>query len=168
MHWFVCLLHLLELPLKKMLKQLDGDTKSKVEYGGLIGQVLKRENFNFLALTQFEPVEAFGLPTFRAKHSKIYDKLCQLESENITELEINSDQTMLYQWSLAISSGTVPPKLATIKIGQVSTCRWCNTATRLIRLYACGGADLPAKSKDLLLKNYLFYSNDLCSHVFYY
>lgn len=113
LQWFICLLHANELPLRHLMKHLDGETSGPTGYTGDIGR-------------QLETCELQSV----AKFKKIPTKLPQLDLDILS-----SDQKYLYEISLAISEGTVSERLARRQPGKMAHSRWLTTANRVLRLY---------------------------------
>lgn len=88
MHWFVCLLHANELPLRHLFQKIDGKTTGPQNYGGEIGKAL--ETCESLPIVAFEPIEIGSL-------LPIIDKK-----------DLSSDQQYLLDICHAISSGSFP------------------------------------------------------------
>lgn len=82
-HWFVCMLHLNELPLRHLFKKIDGITNRW--YTGVIGRkLLDCEN---LQVKKFKPIFSENMP------------------DGINDTILSTDQKYLYKICHAISSG---------------------------------------------------------------
>jgi hypothetical protein len=114
LQWFICLLHANELPLRKLLNTLDGNTSGPNSFTGLIGKLL--HTAEKLDIVKFKPIKS------------------NLPSDLLRE-ELSKDQLYLYDISMAISRGAVSLLLASYKPGPVVHSRWLTTANRILRLY---------------------------------
>lgn len=118
LHWFVCLLHANELPLKNLLIKLDGPTTGAKSFSGPIGKAL--ETVNDLPVVEFKKMDDAEL--LSELSIDIYKKL-------------SCDQKYLYRIVNAIIRGDVPASLSALKIGNLNHSRWLTTGSRLCRLY---------------------------------
>lgn len=119
MHWFVCQLHLNELPLKKLIIKLDGETTGSDSFAGPIGKQL----YNVCNL----PI--IGFKKFRK--AKPLDKL-----PDEVFRKLSNDQKYLYNIINALISGEFSETLKHTNIGKINHSRWVTTASRICRLYA--------------------------------
>ena len=117
-HWFVCLLHANELPLRHLLHHLDGRTKGPNHLTGPIGsRLLKCET---MPVVEFRAIKVSNLPA------------------NSDELDLSKDQRYLLEICHAVSKGSCPPNLEHRNPGPLNHSRWLTTANRILRLYiAC-------------------------------
>lgn len=113
LQWLICQLHANELPLRHLIRHLDGNTTGPFTYCGPIGKLLDLSEQ--LPIVKFRKI-AVDLPTLDV------DKL-------------STDQKYLYQICQAISSGNCPTALSTKSPGKLSHARWLTTANRVLRLY---------------------------------
>jgi hypothetical protein len=113
LQWSVCLLHFNELPLRALLKTLDGQTRGPYTFAGPIGSLL--HDCEKAAVVDFEAIET-DLPQIDAS-------------------ELSTDQQYLYQICNAIKEGNCTASLAKKNPGKVAHSRWLTTANRLLRLY---------------------------------
>lgn len=113
LHWFVCLLHMNELPLRHLLINLDGITFGPNSFSGPIGKAIRN---CVLPITKYRRIEGNPIPEV-----------------NISEL--SSDQKYLYKISSAVMSGECSQELADLQPGPMSHSRWLTTASRILRLY---------------------------------
>ena len=130
LQWFICLLHANELPLRHLMKHLDGATSGPCGYSGEIGK--KLETCEILPVIKFQRIEAV-----------------------LQELDLkflSTDQRYLYEISLAISEGNVSENLASRHPGNMAHSRWLTTANRILRLYV-GTLD-PSENLKILV-NYI-------------
>ena len=113
--WIVCDLHTGELPLRKLIAELDGPTLSGNRWSGDIGNMLNSAteleiNPNFVKIVIGPPI-------------------VQLRQEVIKDL--STDQSYAYRIYQAIKPGHIPQTLAKLEIGPVSHSRWLTTACRI-------------------------------------
>lgn len=119
LHWFVCLLHANELPLKNLILKLDGKTTSKSTFSGPIGKAIEQ-----------------------ICTSKVVDFLPFKDSKNLEEFpdivykKLSNDQKYLYRIVTALISGVFPEDLKNLKVGVMCQSRWVTTASRICLLYA--------------------------------
>ena len=102
LHWLVCLLHANELPLRHLMKELDGGTSGPEDFGGLIGKQLV--GCKLLDVVDFEAV--------------------QVPEITIDEKDLSSDQKYLHNIFNAVRMGFVSPLLASQKPGSLNHSRW--------------------------------------------
>lgn len=119
LHWFICMLHMNELPLKKLIEKLDGPTSSNTGFSGPIGKQLN--NVCSAAVVKFK----------RFKDVKELPKL----PEDVY-LKLSNDQKYLYRIVNALILGHFPESLQEMKIGALNHSRWVTTASRICKLYA--------------------------------
>jgi hypothetical protein len=127
LHWFVCLLHMNELPLRHLLIHLDGVTQGPNSFSGPIGKSLKSCSS---PVVQFQPIQGHVLPDVDAN-------------------DLSDDQKYLYEMSKAVMSGQCSPDLAERKPGPMAHARWLTTASRTLRLYV--GQDQPSDNLCILV-----------------
>lgn len=113
LHWFICLLHLNELPLRHVIEKHYGVAKGPETFCGELNQSLR--TCEKMAIINFEKIEG--------------------EIPMINEDELSSDQKYLYQIAQAVAKGSCPKKLASLKPGNMSLSRWLTTASRFLRLW---------------------------------
>uniref|UniRef100_A0A6P7GZB9 Uncharacterized protein LOC114342523 n=1 Tax=Diabrotica virgifera virgifera TaxID=50390 RepID=A0A6P7GZB9_DIAVI len=118
LHWFICLLHFNELPLRHLYDTLEKSvTKGpRALTGGLIEKLNECEKYQ--VLLDFEPIPLDNMPP-------------PLENEE----ELSVDVKYLLQMGHAISQGFCSADLANKKPGQISHARWLTKASRILRLY---------------------------------
>ena len=117
--WIVCDLHTGELPLRKLITELDGPTLSHSKWSGPIGQLL--DTVTELEVDpKFTKIDA-GPP------------LIQLSQDVINSL--STDQSYAYKITEAIRTGQVPKTLANLQIGPVNHSRWLTSAYRMCRIW---------------------------------
>jgi len=113
LQWLICLLHTNELPLRHLMKELDGGTSGPEHFAGLIGKQLV--GCELLDIVNFEAVQAPEI--------------------NIDKKDLSCDQKYLLSMFKAVRSGFVSAHLASQKPGPVNHARWLTTACRILRLY---------------------------------
>lgn len=113
-HWFVCMLHANELPLRHLFQKLDGGTHGPKAFSGVIGKALM--NCETLPIVAYSPI-ALGI------------------CPNMDEIELSTDQKYLYNICKAVDIGHCSCDLAFQKPGPVCHSRWLTTANRILRLY---------------------------------
>lgn len=112
--WLICQLHANELPLRHLIKELDGETNGPRGFTGPIGKAL--EGCEKLAVKSFEKIESADIPI-------------------ILKTDLSWEQKYLYEMCHAISSGVCSAGLAKRNPGKVVHSRWITTANRILRLY---------------------------------
>ena len=116
LHWFICQLHANELPLRHLIKTLDGKTTGPRGYTGEIGK-------------QLEECEKYSVCDFDA----IETSMPRLSDE--AKDELSCDQKYLYEIIRAVETGHVSERLANLYPGKMAHSRWLTTANRIMRLY---------------------------------
>ena len=96
MYWFVCLLHMNELPLRHLMIHLDGVTHGPNSFSGPIGKQLKECD---MPVVTFQPIEGNVLP-------------------NIDPNELSTDQKYPLEICQAINSGQCSRDWATVNQDQ--------------------------------------------------
>lgn len=119
LHWFVCMLHLNELPLKALITKLDGKTTGANSFSGPIGNELHSVcNLPIVAFKRFrtaQPLEKLPDPVYK---------------------KLSNDQKYLYNVVNALISGKFTESLKQTNIGKINHSRWLTTASRMCRFYA--------------------------------
>lgn len=119
LHWFVCMLHANELPLKNLILKLDGKTTGSSSFSGPIGKA----------------IEKIGRPT-------IVDFKPFKDSKKLEEIpvhvykKLSNDQKYLFRILNALISGEFSDDLRKLKVGNLCHSRWLTTASRICLLYA--------------------------------
>lgn len=117
-HWFVCLLHANELPLKNLICKLDGPTTSAKTLSGPIGKkIMNIANANIVRYQKFDGAALLTLP------DQVYKKL-------------SNDQKYLFRIVNALISGKFPESLQRLKVGPYNQSRWLTAGSRICLLYA--------------------------------
>ncbi|XP_017476032.1 PREDICTED: uncharacterized protein LOC108366213 isoform X2 [Rhagoletis zephyria] len=156
LHWFVCLLHFNELPLRHLFENLEksSTTGPRSTTGTLSKQIETCESLP--PVTNFEPITFESMPDSGA-------------------VEFTTDSNYLFRMAVAISSGMVSTDLANIKPGPIAHSRWLTKASRLLRLYVTTAK--PSKNLTIL-SNYIMkvytpmyfhikFYNSVCTVVYY-
>ena len=117
--WSMCMIHLNELPLRHLIKKLDGETCSGNKFKGEIGKLLPKVNelpinYTFKALPDGED-------------------LIHLPEEIVQTL--STDQYNCYHLVKAIKSGYLSKELGNRKGGPISHSRWLTTGQALLLLW---------------------------------
>lgn len=109
----ICMLHLNELPLRKVFVALDGPTTGPSSFSGPIGKRL---------------VNCQNLPVIR------YEKIDSIFPE-VDSKDLSTDQKYLWDICQAVLKGECPAELANRNPGNISHARWLTMANRILRLY---------------------------------
>ena len=117
--WLVCDLHTCELPLRHLIQELDGPTKSHNKWSGPLGNML--DEATHLEINANFPKVDVGPP------------IPVLPEEVVKDL--STYQSYAYHIAQAIRSREVPQSLALLEIGPVSHSRWLTTALRFCRIW---------------------------------
>ena len=117
--WIVCDLHTGELPLRKLITEVDGKTLSNNKWSGDLGKMLD-------TVTELEIDPNFA-------KVDVGPPIIELRQEVVKEL--STDQSYAYQIYWAIRTGKLSKVLAHLEIGPVSHSRWLTTACRMCRLW---------------------------------
>ena len=114
--WNICMLHMNELPLRKIFLLIDGVSSGPKSFTGKIGKAIS--NCEKMRITSYKRVQTN-------------------ESIPIMDVsELSSDQKYLYELSNTIVSGSVlPPNFEHRSPGNLSHSRWLTLANRILRLY---------------------------------
>ena len=118
LQWFICLLHGVELPLRAIIRELDGETSGPFSLKGPIGSTLG-EDLNELPIVSFKSIPNPDFPS--VADDGIY--------------ELSKDQHYLHSMSHAVMDGHVSEDLANITPGPLSMSRWLTLAGRILRKY---------------------------------
>lgn len=113
LQWIICLLHANELPLRHLIRELDGRTSGPEGLTGPIGKQLV--NCDKLPVVKFNSITSPEI----------------LVGDN----ELSTDQQYLLEIHRAVSSGECSSHLAARNPGKMSHSRWLTTANRVLRLY---------------------------------
>jgi len=117
LHLIGCSLHFNELPLKSILKKLDGCTTGPKTFTGPIGIMTSKDSW-------LQPIENFEPIPVDLSHVELSD-----------DMNISHDQQLLYQYSLSISGTTVDKKWLHRRIGPQNHARWLTLAVRIMSAY---------------------------------
>jgi hypothetical protein len=113
LQWLVCQLHANELPLRHLLKHVDGGTSGPRAFTGPIGKELS--GCEHLPPVAFAPIEG--------------------HLQDINRVDLSTDQRYLYEMCKSVSKGHCSLPLSRRDPGALSHSRWLTTANRLLRLY---------------------------------
>lgn len=113
LQWLPCQLHANELPLRHLMKHLDGGTSGPKEFSGPIGSSLP--NCELLNVCQFEAINS---------------ELPEVEVQTLS-----TDQRYLYEMCQSVKRGFCSEDLARRNPGKMAHSRWLTTANRILRLY---------------------------------
>jgi len=111
--WLPCILHATELPLRHLMKHLDGRTSGPTGFSGPIGSALAK--CELLPLCQFDAVHT-ELPV-------------------VIPEDLSTDQRYLYEMCKSVDAGCCPEELSRRNPGKMAHSRWLTTANRVLRLY---------------------------------
>ena len=113
--WSICLLHIVELPLKHLMRKLDGKESSGERWSGPIGKHLN-------TVTEM-PIK----PNFQTIQCDLPD----LDSDVLKNM--NEDNKYLYKIAKIIVTGIIPPDFELYEVGVLCLARsWlikCNIFT---------------------------------------
>ncbi|XP_031621365.1 uncharacterized protein LOC116339554 [Contarinia nasturtii] len=132
LHWFVCLLHFNELPLRHLFDTLEKSSATGPRTTGTLNKQIETCE-NLPPVNDFEVIALENIPDLGA-------------------VELTTDAIYLYRMVHAISSGAVSADLANIKPGPIAHSRWLTKASRLLRLYVT--TNNPSKNLKILA-NYI-------------
>ena len=105
--WFICLLHINELPLRHLFGYLIGPTTGPRAFSGAIGKALQTCDKN--PVVRFEPIES-------------PEPLRPIDVD-----DLSTDQNYLYEICLAVTSGQFHDDLANKYPGNICHSRLCHT-----------------------------------------
>ena len=118
LHHIICLQHINELPIKRLLKTMDGGTVCANKYSGKLGKYLNDVE-KLEVDPNFVPIYSDGVPEI---------------SEDVVG-NFNSDQKYLYKISRVIITGNIPDNFVVYKIADLNVARWTTLTSRILRLY---------------------------------
>lgn len=101
-HWFICMLHFIEIPLKSIIKAQYGTANGPTTFCGSITKAL--ETCDDLPVVKFKPIPSH---------------FPEIDSE-----DLSTDQKYLWDISQAISTGHVTKQLSLRRPGVMSLSRW--------------------------------------------
>jgi hypothetical protein len=117
-HKIGCLLHWNELPLREIIKRLDGKTLSGTAWSGPVGKRLSEEDIHLQPAVPFEPVATSLVRP----------------ADDVTK-DLSGDQRLLLEYVLAVASGVIPESIVHRKPGPACMARWLTAATRILIIY---------------------------------
>ena len=110
------MIHTNELPIRHLIKELDGPTTSKDGFKGEVCSLLKNvEKMEYNP--EFKPIEGG-------------EDLVELTPQVLNNM--STDSILAYKICQAVKSGDIPDDLKNIQIGPLNHARWLNTQTRII------------------------------------
>ena len=114
LQWCICLLHMNELPLRALVKSLDGDTTGPKSFTGPLGKLLMQADT--MPIVKFDPIPS--------------------EPLSVVPNELSTDQKYLFRMYEAVSIGTVSESsLAVRDPGNVCHSRRLMTANRFLSMF---------------------------------
>ena len=118
-HWTICMIHTNELPLRRLIRDIDGPTASDTNFTGPIGKMLNNVtemevNTDFQVLDKEEPL--IKLP------------------ENVIK-NMSTDQRLAYQLCQSVKTGVISQNLQNVQFGPMNHARWLTTAMRIVYLW---------------------------------
>ena len=114
LQWLIGQLHANELPLRHLLKHLDGATSGPCVFRGVIGKAI--------AFCEKKPITSFQPINSDLPH-------------DIDVNDLSTDQRYLYEICDTVSKGFCSQSLSRRYPGTLSHSRWLTAANRLLRLY---------------------------------
>ena len=141
--WGICIIHTNELPLRHLIRAVDGPTCSNRGFSGSVCSLLSKVNdmeydASFKEMPGGEPL--IMIP------------------ENVLET-MSTDQKLCYRLVQAVKAGDLPPPLQEMQCGPLCHARWLTTGQRIIllwtRKHGLTGSDL--KVLEMLVKFCLEY-----------
>lgn len=118
-HWFICMLHENELPLRHLMTELDGKTTGPNAFSGPIGRAICKGNI-YGSIVNFEKIP------FE----------CEIANNQLVSNSFSTDQKYLFRICTAISTGNFDDQFAKCTIGAISHSRWITLGSSILRLYA--------------------------------
>ena len=141
--WCICLLHLNELPLRRVMDYCLGNTKSAGDRDGEVYDVLKRVNsleFN----PDFERITDIDTELVKLPESVVND--------------LSGDQKLLYNLIVTITTDQKVANIEQYKNGPLYNARWVTFATAAMKAYISKhGLDNENYKKLKLLVRYIIY-----------
>lgn len=132
LHWFICMLHLNELPFRHLTAKIDSSfTTGPKTTTGSISKALEDVE---------KPVKNFRPVPFLQNSMPLH----------IDNFELSTDERYLYEISKAVSSGECPDKLVNKNPGLIHHARWLTKACRILRLYV--STEEPSQNLSVLVK----------------
>jgi len=114
-----CTLHQNELPLRAIMKNLDGDSLSPKTFCGPLGKLCSGD-IHKIELVKFKP---------------ICNPVAKIHLSEDVWKDLSHDQQILYHYCDGIDKGSMPDSHAKLKIGPLNHARWITLAARLLALY---------------------------------
>lgn len=116
LNWFICMLHLNELPFRHLFLKLDGSTTGPKSFTGVLGKKLK--DCKKSDMVEFESISCEYFPNLDDYQNKL-----------------SQDQKYLYKMCRAIISGTCCVRLANLKPGPLNRLQSISTMLILSALW---------------------------------
>src|SRR5699024_8116655 len=118
LHWFVCMLHLIELVLKNLLKEfLDGS--KYIGYNSELGQLITEDTLHERRIVEFETIDVNDFPDFSPIDRK--------------GLGVAKDHDRFYRTCQALIHGDEESIKAVegYRLGKIGHARWHTTIDRI-------------------------------------
>ena len=128
LQWSICLLHMNELPLRALVKSLDGETTGPKGFVGPLGKQLSKAET--LPIVDFQPIPS--------------EDLC------VKPAELSTDQQYLFRMYQAVTTGRIDESLSVTDPGNINHSRWLTSANRFLRLYV--GTQDPSPNLILIVR----------------
>ena len=118
LHWHICMLHLCELPLRALVRDLDGGTSGPFTLKGPIGSTLN-DDLTELPATAFKAIQNQDFPVVAEEQ----------------DYKLSKDQSYLYRMCWGVIEGHVPDELLNKEPGNLNLSRWGTLANRYLWKY---------------------------------
>jgi hypothetical protein len=118
----ICLLHCNELPLRHVVIEIDGVTKSPDAFSGPIGSQLNG------------CVSDWDVTGFKEIYNPKFLEVLESYPDEVVN-DLSADQHYGYRMCTAVMTGTVTPDLALLEVGPLCHARWLTLACRILRFY---------------------------------
>ena len=131
-HHIICLQHINELPVKRLIKEMDGPTTCANKFSGEIGKHLT--DVETMEINpNFVPIKVDDMPDIPAT----------------VVSEFNADFKYLYKIAKVVTTGVIPENFSLYKIAELNHARWTTTCSRFLR-YFISKHDLDAETAETL------------------
>ena len=118
LQWVICLLHLNELPLRHVFKNLDGVASGPDSFSGFMDRQLNG------SVSEWKVVKFKSIPN---------SKLPVIPNSLIDDL--SSDQCYAYRICSAVMLGSVDANLEFLEVGGLNHSRWLTLGCRILQFY---------------------------------
>ena len=141
--WSICLLHLNELPLRRVMDYCLGSTKSADDRDGEVYEVLKRVN--------------------SLEYNPDFERMTDIDTELVklpesVVIDLSPDQKLLYNLILTITTNEKVANIEQYKNGPLYNARWVTFATAAMKAYISKhGLDSENYKKLKILVRYIIY-----------